>query len=419
MTDHNSDPSGQPSPEQCAELFKSGEAFEAMRSWFSLPEETRNGAIDSAILAVAEQGINMRDGMRRAKELEYKHLWPLQHLAVLSSPAAQKMFTIERDGTELSKEDFRGFDHNSSTGINAFLDATERIEAETGEFLDLTYHPESDDFNDPADFFKREIPVDEMGKLLHSLVDNLPADHDFFNSRREVDERLGRDVEVGNLIREIIPPVRCVDLIADDELMECLPNAEIVFRLDREPFGSWMEQFLASGLMPKARTLEKLIDHNPEDALASAPTGNRVDRPIAGIYYHALMRRAVHIKPEGSEGIRYDWQSVTPEKYDKIAKTTADYLLSNKIMEHYLPYLGVDKAWDDVVLEPRNNGGLWHTETEVQQTGQEAVERKADEFAETVKTVHDHLVGSGDTETAEKIAAREIGGIRFADLLAA
>lgn len=397
-----SDLPSQPNPERCADLFAEGEAFQAMQEWFGLSEETRLRAVDEAIVAASENNTMLQDRLKSARGLTESQHWTLRHLAALTSPAVEKIFTLDRDDVDLTEKDLRSL-RNNWAGIDAFGAAEERLE-ERDEGVDFRVYPDDHDFATAQDFFHFDMPVQEMGKLLGYLAENLPPDHDFFRPGYWVfDEALGRERHAGKGYLEVVPPIRCcVDLISDDDLMARLPNAEGIFRLDTQ-FSDWMEQFLSAGLYPKASTLAKLIDYNPESSAPSSLVrgGERVI-PI-GAYYHALLRRITHLETLGVDEIqnRPSWMKVSNEKYMEITGLTADYLLSDSIMERYVPYLDSDRAWDDVLVLP-GQGALVYEEREPEE-GEAAKARKAQEFTETVRTVYVNLLATHDTEKATRI----------------
>lgn len=388
-----------PLHEKYAVMFEGGEAFEAVREWFALDQSAREQIIDSMVMAVSDKKVNIRDRVKCPGNLTNGEVWVLRNLSALTSETVENLFTIDKDTG--SATDLNGLALRSETaGYIAFSDSIDRLYEQHGLDLSFSYEPDADDFSTAQDFFHFTLPVKDLGKLLGLIADNLDPTHRFYA------EQFGDETIAARTgIKMLVPPVRAIDLISDDVLMKKLPLSEDVLRLNTTRLGAWLEQFLAQQLTPKPETLGRLATYGKNVSSEDVHCGDGVELPF-GALMHAFLRRIYHLSPEQPRQHTRDWKEVGPEKYTDVARATAGYLLDDRIISFYTPYLSTPKAWDDVIIRPRKGYLEWQGASEPVAVGEEAKALKLREFKEVVATVVSHLVEVGDETTGEQLRQR-------------
>ena len=252
------------------------------------------------------------------------------------------------------------------------------------------YYHDYADFTEPNQDIKRSFSLDETREFLVKLIPHL-----------NVNDRVkGRLLSSGS--HGVIDVMKHTDLLTDPRLADVLEKPllrEVVWEF-------YMENYVRQEAFPSAEFFEEAFRRfDPKDSDPNAnfhiSDKNHTEIP-ASVFYFTLLRKITLLKslrerhPEFGKG----WE-------EKITS----YLLNDIFMEHALPYLEIENAYeDDFVSQYGSN-------SKVVATGDEAKALKRKRLGEVINTAIEYARQKGDEQTVRKLNEREVGGVKFADFI--
>jgi len=365
------------------ELWEQGRHYDSLTTWFGYPVQLRDDVIDSTLLQESKPtGRSLRSAQDDTKG-KPEHLI-LKHYALFATPAVAKIILPTEDNP-IEEADVRALMANPSDD-GVFYGKLRSLGLKQG------YSPfDYADFKEPNSEMLTTFTLEEAREFLVKLIPHI-NDGDV---RRQLLSTWG-----------VVNGVKWADLLTDPRLADDLERP----MLGEISWSSHIEQFLSQEVYPSAAFFEEAFKRlKPEDSDPQAtyePTREGSIRlPLSALYFN-LLRRIIPL-----ESIR--------EKHPEFGRgreeAVISYLLSDTFMSHVAPYLDIDEAYGDDLIQ--GISGTMFRNTEIKAIGGEARTLKRKMLGEVIQTAIGYAQQTGDAEAAEKLSARKLGEISFADLL--
>lgn len=372
--------------ETCILLAEQGQFYNALFTWFGLPEEQRVEVLRNT-LTLASQRQSELSWAKEDPDCTPVEKFVLTYFSTLSSPVTQKII-VPTGNIQITERDVAEIE--DSSGERAYRRFDEFVN-ENG--ISLGADSDTSDFPSPSWTFHR-FSTEEMKNLLLHLSPHITPESPLFT------------------YSAIVHPFKHIDLLTDSRLspyVEEILLPEFV-RSQLEP--PILANLLSQNVFPSPECFEEIFRRIPDQCdpditytvLDSA--GGEQQLP-ASAYYFTLLRR---INQTDNQNV-----AKNPKEAKEIKQRIVSYLLNDEFIKRVLPYLKTDQVYGDELVPP----GLGYLSymTDAEATGNAAREIKRKRFSEILKTAISFLEGKGDTETIQKLTEREVGGIKFADFL--
>lgn len=366
------------------ELWEQGRHLDSLLEWFDLPKDKREDAINGVILQELQR--SDRSLMSAQQETEGKPAnLILQHYALFSRDTVGKIIKPE-NREPITNEDANYLVRNPVSGDEF------RIKLGVLGLRDPSFY-DADDFKSARDDMQSNFSLEEGRRLLVTLVPQLSDD-----VKRSFLPSYG-----------VVHIIKYADLLTDPRLADALEKS----LLKEHPWSLYIENYISQYMFPSAEFFEgafRRLDPKDSDPNAnfhiSIKSDNDTEVP-ASVFYFTMLRKLTLLKilrerhPEFGKG----WE-------EKITS----YLLSDAFMDHALPYLETENAYGDDFIYSLP-GAIGHN-AKVEATGDEARALKRKRLGEVISTAIEYARQKGDEQTVRKLTEKEVGGVKFADLIA-
>lgn len=177
-------------------------------------------------------------------------------------------------------------------------------------------------------------------------------------------------------------------------------------------WGEHLENFLAQGVFPSPEFFEEAFmrlkpeDSDPYANLKISLKDVRDTGVPASVFYFTMLRRITTL-----EEMRERHPEFGTGREEKIIS----YLLNDAFMEHALPYLGTEEAFEDNFVG-EDSKIIFHN-ARIEATGKEAKQLKRQRLGEIIKAAVDYAHQKGNEEMVQRLTEREVSGVKFADFI--
>lgn len=362
------------------ELWEQGRHYDSLLKWFKLPLDRRDDVINTTLLQEAEPASRSLRSAQYDMEGKPEHLI-LKHYALFATSAVGKLIR-PNDNDPITNDDVNELYPNP--GENQ--EFRRRLMS-----LGLGYEPyyhDYDDFTQPNHDITRNFSLDEEREFLVKLIPHLN------------DGVKGKLLSSGS--HGVIDVIKHTDLLTDPRLADALEKP----LLGEVVWDYYMENYVRQELFPSAEFFEeafKRLDPKDSDANANFHISDKNDTEIpASVFYFTMLRKITLLNV-----LREGYPEFGKGREEKITS----YLLSDVFMEHVLPYLEIENAYEDDFVS------AYSSNTKVLATGAEAKALKRKRLGEVINIAIEYALQKGDEQTAQKLTEREVDGVKFADFI--
>lgn len=364
------------------EMWEQGRHYDSLVAWFETPTDQRDDVVNSVLLQEAEPSERSLRSAQYDTEGKPEHLI-LKHYALFATPAVGKIIKPNENDpiTDDNVDELR-----KNPGNNEDF----RIKIRSLGLGHEPYYHDMDDFIQPNHDITNNFSLEEARELLANLIPHISG---------KVKDRLLSSWG-------IVGGIKHADLLTDPRLADALEKSLI----GEVYWVTHLENFLTQGVFPSAEFFEEAFKRlKPEDsdpnAIFQISLRDIGDTKIpSSIFYFTMLRRITLLK-----SFRENHPEFGKGREEKIIS----YLLNDAFMEHALPYLETEDAFEDYFVE--ENSRLMRHNAKIEATGEEAKEIKRKRFGEILQAAEAYLKEKEDIETIRKLRERGVAGVKFSD----